>query len=69
MILNALLAAIATTAAAATALADCYLLCRIALYRHRLAAWEPTWAATDRLLQEYAGRPNERRVRRGRSRS
>jgi len=46
MILNALLAAIATTAGAAIALAGRYLLCRIALDRHRLAAWESAWAAT-----------------------
>ena len=47
MILNALLAAIATTAGAAIALPGCHHRCRIALDRHRLAAWEPAWAAAD----------------------
>ena len=45
MILTALCAGFTTAAAAAVAFILCYLLCRIALDRHRLARWEAAWAA------------------------
>jgi hypothetical protein len=42
----ACLTAIITTAGAALVLLICYGLCRVALDRRRLAAWESAWAAT-----------------------
>jgi hypothetical protein len=45
MIFSALFAGIAITAGAAVALILCYLLCRMALDRRRLARWEAAWAA------------------------
>lgn len=45
MIFSALLAGITITAGAAVVLILCYLLCRMALDRHRLARWEAAWAA------------------------
>ena len=45
MILTALCAGFTTAVAAAVAFIFCYLLCRIALDRHRLARWEAAWAA------------------------
>lgn len=46
MIVNALLAAIAAAAGAAAGLLVPYGLCRLALDRRRLAAWESAWALT-----------------------
>jgi hypothetical protein len=46
MIFNALLAAVAAAAAAAAGLLCPYGLCRLALDRRRLAAWESAWALT-----------------------
>lgn len=45
MILTALFAGLSATAGAAAVLGLCYLLCRAALDRHRLAQWESAWAA------------------------
>lgn len=45
MIFNALFVGIVATVATAIALTLCYLLCRKALDRHRLARWESAWAA------------------------
>jgi hypothetical protein len=45
MAFNALFAGLTITAGAAVALILCYLLCRMALDRHRLARWESAWAA------------------------
>jgi hypothetical protein len=45
IIFNALFADIIMTAGAAMALILCYLLCRMALDRQRLARWEAAWAA------------------------
>jgi hypothetical protein len=45
MILTALFAGLSATAGAAVVLGLCYLLCRAALDRHRLAQWESAWAA------------------------
>jgi hypothetical protein len=45
MIFNALFAGITITAGAAVALLLCYLPCRMALDRYRLARWESAWAA------------------------
>ena len=45
MVFNALFADSMITADAGAALILCYLLCRIALDRHRLARWESAWAA------------------------
>ena len=46
MIFNALLAAVAAAAAAVAGLFFPYGLCRLALERRRLAAWESAWALT-----------------------
>ena len=46
MIFNAVLVAIWTACGAAMALTGCYWLCRRALDRRRLAAWESAWALT-----------------------
>jgi hypothetical protein len=46
IILNALIAGISITAGAALLLILCYLLCRLALDRHRLARWGSAWTAT-----------------------
>jgi hypothetical protein len=43
---GALIVGITITAAAALPLILCYLLCRRALDRHRLAQWGSAWAAT-----------------------
>ena len=45
MLLTALCAGFTTAVAAAGAFILCYLLCRMALDRHRLARWEAAWAA------------------------
>lgn len=44
MMFNALFAGMTATAGAAVVLVLCYLLCRMALDRHRLARWEAAWA-------------------------
>ena len=46
MIVNALALAFAAVAGASTALLICYALCRLALDRRRLAAWESAWSLT-----------------------
>jgi hypothetical protein len=46
MTFNAVLVAIWTACGAAVALTGCYWLCRRALDRRRLAAWESAWAMT-----------------------
>jgi hypothetical protein len=46
IILNMLLAAAMVLAGAGVLLICCYLLCRVALDRHRLARWEQAWAVT-----------------------
>jgi hypothetical protein len=46
MILNALAEAAAAAGGAAVALLICYTLCRLALDRRRLAAWESAWSLT-----------------------
>jgi hypothetical protein len=46
MVLNAVLVAIWSACGAALALAGCYWLCRRAIDRRRLAAWESAWALT-----------------------
>jgi hypothetical protein len=46
MMFNALLAAVSAAAGAAVALLLSYGLCRLALDRRRLAAWESAWALT-----------------------
>ncbi len=46
IILNMLLAAAMVLAGAGALLVCCYLLCRVALDRHRLASWEQAWAVT-----------------------
>ena len=45
MIFNALFDGITATAGSAAALILCYLLCRMALDRRRLARWESAWTA------------------------
>jgi len=47
MILNALAEAAAAAGGAAVALLICYTLCRLALDRRRLAAWESAWSLTE----------------------
>jgi hypothetical protein len=47
MILNALAEAAAAAGGAAVALLICYALCRLALDRRRLAAWESAWSLTE----------------------
>ena len=47
MILNALAGAAAAAGGAAVALLICYTLCRLALDRRRLAAWESAWSLTE----------------------
>ena len=42
----ALLTAVITAAGAALGLLSCYVLCRVALDKRRLAAWESAWAST-----------------------
>jgi hypothetical protein len=44
MMFNALFAGMTVTGGAAVVLVLCYLLCRMALDRHRLARWEAAWA-------------------------
>jgi hypothetical protein len=46
IITGALFTAIITAAGAALGLLICYLLCRVALDKRRLAAWESAWAST-----------------------
>lgn len=46
IITGALFTAIVTAAGAALGLLICYLLCRVALDKRRLAAWETAWAST-----------------------
>jgi hypothetical protein len=46
IILDMLLAAAMVLAGAGALLVCCYLLCRVALDRHRLASWERAWAVT-----------------------
>ena len=47
MILSALAEAAAAAGGAAVALLICYTLCRLALDRRRLAAWESAWSLTE----------------------
>jgi len=46
MVLNALVKGAAAAGAAGVALLICYVLCRLALDRRRLAAWESAWSLT-----------------------
>ena len=46
MVLNALVKGAAAAGSAGVALLICYVLCRIALDRRRLAAWESAWSLT-----------------------
>jgi hypothetical protein len=46
MILNALIKGAAAAGGAGVALLICYALCRLALDRRRLAAWESAWSLT-----------------------
>src|SRR6185312_3263661 len=46
MILNALIKGAAAAGGAGVALVICYVLCRLALDRRRLAAWESAWSLT-----------------------
>ncbi len=46
MVINALAGGTAATGGAAVALLICYALCRLALDRRRLAAWESAWSLT-----------------------
>jgi hypothetical protein len=46
MIVNALVLSVAVAGGAAVALLICYMLCRVALDRRRLTAWESAWSLT-----------------------
>jgi hypothetical protein len=46
MIVNALVLGVAVAGGAAVALLICYVLCRVALDRRRLTAWESAWSLT-----------------------
>ena len=46
MIVSALVLGVAVTGGAVVALLICYVLCRLALDRRRLAAWESAWSLT-----------------------
>ncbi len=46
MIVNALVLGVAVAGGAAAALVICYVLCRLALDRRRLTAWESAWSST-----------------------
>jgi hypothetical protein len=46
MVLNALVKGAAAVGGAGVALLICYVLCRLALDRRRLAAWESAWSLT-----------------------
>jgi hypothetical protein len=46
MIVNALVLSVAVAGGAAVALLICYVLCRVALDRRRLTAWESAWSLT-----------------------
>lgn len=47
MVLNALVKGAAAAGGAGVALLICYVLCRLALDRRRLAAWESAWSLTE----------------------